>query len=72
MNFKSYCTSFRKRWRRYWTLMVRKKYVWCINLKNNKRQRKRKRKKNKKYSKGFSDGFKLLCSLGKQWRNLMQ
>ena len=47
----------------------KKKYFWCINL---KKTRKRKKKKNKKHGKGFGDGFKLLHSLGKQWRNLMQ
>ena len=43
-NLKSYCTSFRKRRRRYRTLMVSKKYIWYINLqKTNKRKRKRKK-----------------------------
>ena len=50
---KSYCTSFRKRWRHYWSLMV-KKYIWYINLKET---RQRKKKKNKKHDKGFGDGF---------------
>ena len=55
--------SFRKRRRRYQTLMVRKKYVCYINL---KKTNKRKRKTKKKYVKGFGDGFKLLYSLGQQ------
>ena len=68
-NFKSYCTSFRKRRRRYQTLMVRKKYVWYINLKKKLIKEKEKEKKN---GKGIGDGFKLLYSLRKQWRNSMQ
>ena len=42
--------------------MVKKNYVWYINL---KKTRKRK-KKNKKDGKGIGDGFKLLYLLGKR------
>ena len=49
--------------------MVRKKYVWYINLKKKLIKEKEKEKKN---GKGIGDGFKLLYSLRKQWRNSMQ
>ena len=48
--------------------MVRKKYVWYINLKKTNKRK----KKEKKYGKGFDDEVKLLHSLGQQWRNSMQ
>ena len=40
-SFTSCKTSFKRRWRRYWTLMVKKKYVWFINRKKSKRKNKK-------------------------------
>ena len=70
-NLKSYYASFRERKKRYWYLMVKRKYVLRIKF-NRKTHRTKKIKKNKKHGKGFGDGFKLLYSIGKQWRNSMQ
>ena len=67
-SFTSCKTSFKRCWGRYWTLMVKKKYVWFINRKKSKRKKKYKTKRDK----GFGDGFKLLYSLEKQWGNSMQ
>ena len=57
-SFTSCKTSFKRRWRRYWTLMIKKKYVWFINRKKSKRKNEKKYKE--KQGKGFSDRFKLL------------
>ena len=59
-----------KRRRRYWPLMVRKRYVWFINRKRSKKKNKIKYKT--KQGKGFSDPFKFIYSLGSQWRNSMR
>ena len=40
-SFTSRKTSFKRRWRRYWNLMVKKKYVWFINRKKSKRKNKK-------------------------------
>ena len=69
-SFKSTWIPFKKRWRHYWILMVKKKYIWYINRKKSKKKNKRKYKT--KRGKGFGDGFKLLYSLGKQCRSSMQ
>ena len=68
-SFKSYCTSFRKRWKHYQSLMVKRKYVQRINF---KKLIKKEKKKNEKHGRVFGDVFKFLYSLGKQWRNSMQ
>ena len=65
-SFSRYCTPIRKHRRRYWPLMVRKRYGWFINRKKPKRK---KRKYKTQKGKGFGDPFKLLYSIGKQWRN---
>ena len=51
--------------------MIKRKYVLRMKFKR-KTNRRKKFKKNKKHGKVFGDGFKLLCSIGKQWRNSMQ
>ena len=38
-SFISCKTSFKRCWRPYWTLMVKKKYVWFINKKKSKRKK---------------------------------
>ena len=63
IGFTYHCASTRKRWGRYWSLIVQRKY---------KIRKKTRRKYKKKRGKGFEDGFKFLFSLGKQWCKPMQ
>ena len=69
-SFSCYCSPIRKRQRRYWPLMVRKRYIWFINRKRLKKKNKRKYKT--KHVKGFVDPFKLIYSLGRQWLKSMR
>ena len=62
-SFTYHCASTRKRWGRYWSLMVKRKY---------KIRKKIRRKYKKKRGKCFGHGFQFLYSLGKQWRKSMQ
>ena len=72
-SFSSFRASFTKRRKHYWTLMIKKRYVWFANIKKTKKNKKKYLKKYKtKRGRGFGDGFNLLYSLGKQWRNSMQ
>ena len=56
-SFTSCKTFSKRRQRHYWTLMVKKKYVWYIYRKKSKTKNKKQNKT--KRGKGFGDGFKL-------------
>ena len=42
-SLKSYCASFREHWKRYWYLMVKRKYVLCIKFKRKTHKRNKKK-----------------------------